>query len=141
MLFAACDLVEDVPMNTAARISGALVIWVATQAAAASPPKGECTNLGKMYGLFTNSSLQCNFSESPAIQKTIDRLKQVCPKATEKEARSYVASGSAELDKQLRQNGMCKACREHTCRCKVWVAELSYARQPISISYLYGEEM
>jgi hypothetical protein len=65
-----------------------------------------------MYGLFMNSSLQCNFPGSAAIQKTINRLKQVCPRATERQARSYVASGFAEFDKQVRQNGMSKACRE-----------------------------
>lgn len=88
----------------------ALVLTVVAQSVAAST--GDCQSLGKMYGLFMRASLQCNFPESAAIQKTISRLKMVCPNATEKQARAYVASGFAEFDKQLRRDGEAKTCRD-----------------------------
>lgn len=92
--------------------SAAMVLTIATQSVANSPPKQECQNLGKMYGLFMKASVQCNFPESAAIQKTISRLKIVCPSATEAQARAYIASGFAEFERQVRRDGEAKTCRK-----------------------------
>ncbi len=85
---------------------------VAPQIVAAAPPKGECPNLWKMYGLFMRASLVCNFAESNAIRKTLYRLKSVCAHSSEQQARRYMTSGFAEFDKQMKRDGHPKACGE-----------------------------
>lgn len=87
-----------------------LLMGTASQSYAASAPKGECPNLWKMYGLFMQASLQCNFPESNAIRKTMARIHATCSRTSEQEARKYVSDGFAEFDKQMKRDGHPKAC-------------------------------